>query len=401
MSDRLRALRDERMTHVTAMRAIVDAATAEKRAPTAEEQQKHGELFAKTEELRGQIEMLERQAQVDKAAAERAAEAERNKAKGGGDEAPELRAFRSYLRGAVLSGEDMRALQVDQGTAGGYISAPQAMVDGLIKNVDDLVFIRARATKYRQEQADSIGIPTLAADPDDADWTYELGTGNEDSAMSFGKREMRPHPLAKRIKVSKKLIRSATMDVVSLVQQRLAYKFGIAQEKGFMTGNGTRQPLGVFTASTDGISTARDVSSGNTTTSIGFDGLTAAKYSVKAPYWANAAWVFHRDAMKQISQLKDGEGQYLWRPSVLEGEPDRLLGHPIMVSEYAPNTFTTGLYVGLFGDFSHYWIVDALDLQFQRLVELYAETNQDGFIGRMETDGAPVLAEAFARVKLA
>jgi hypothetical protein len=30
-----------------------------------------------------------------------------------------------------------------------------------------------------------------------------------------------------------------------------------------------------------------------------------------------------------------------------------------------------------------------------------AETNQVGFIGRLETDGAPVLEEAFVRVKLA
>jgi hypothetical protein len=37
----------------------------------------------------------------------------------------------------------------------------------------------------------------------------------------------------------------------------------------------------------------------------------------------------------------------------------------------------------------------------QRLVELYAESNQTGFIGRYQGDGAPVLGEAFARVKLA
>jgi hypothetical protein len=37
----------------------------------------------------------------------------------------------------------------------------------------------------------------------------------------------------------------------------------------------------------------------------------------------------------------------------------------------------------------------------QRLVELYAETNQVGFIGRAEVDGMPVLAEAFARLKCA
>jgi hypothetical protein len=46
-------------------------------------------------------------------------------------------------------------------------------------------------------------------------------------------------------------------------------------------------------------------------------------------------------------------------------------------------------------------IADALSMQIQRLNELYAETNQVGFIGRWETDGAPVLEEAFVRVKLA
>ena len=44
---------------------------------------------------------------------------------------------------------------------------------------------------------------------------------------------------------------------------------------------------------------------------------------------------------------------------------------------------------------------DALYMQVQRLNELYAETNQVGFIGRLETDGAPVLEEAFVRLKLA
>jgi HK97 family phage major capsid protein len=86
---------------------------------------------------------------------------------------------------------------------------------------------------------------------------------------------------------------------------------------------------------------------------------------------------------------------------VRAGEPDRILNLPVAMSENAPNTMTTGLYVGMLGDFSHYWIADALDMQVQRLTELYAETNQTGFIGRMESDGMPVLAEAFVRVKLA
>jgi HK97 family phage major capsid protein len=78
-----------------------------------------------------------------------------------------------------------------------------------------------------------------------------------------------------------------------------------------------------------------------------------------------------------------------------------LFGVPLFVSEYVPNTFTTGLYVGIIGDFSYYHTADALDFSTQRLNELYAATNQTGFIGRLESDAMPVLAEAFVRVKLA
>ena len=235
-------------------------------------------------------------------------------------------------------------------------------------------------------QADSLGVPSLDNDPADADWTAEIATGSEDSTMDFGKRELWPHPAAKRLKVSKKLLRNSGMNVERIVMERLAYKFSVTEEKVFMTGTGSNQPLGLFTSSSDGISSARDVSTGNTTTAIQFDGLIEAKYSVKGGYWKNAKWLFHRDAMRNISKLKDGEGQYLWLPSVREDEPDRLLGQELLTSEFVPNTFTTGLFVGMYGDFKHYWIADALSVVIQRLTELYAEANQDGFIARMEVD---------------
>jgi HK97 family phage major capsid protein len=313
------------------------------------------------------------------------------------------KAFHVFLRNGApgLGAEELRALQADSDPAGGYVVAPEQLVQEILKAVDDKVYIRQFATKYMVERADSLGVPSLDADPADADWTNELGTGSEDSTMAFGKRTFHPHPLAKRIKVSNKLLRSSFLDVEQLVRDRLAYKFSISQEKGFLTGSGAMQPLGVFTASDNGIPTSRDVSTGNTTTSIQVDGLIEAKYALKQQYWPNAFWIFHRDAQKQISKLKDGEGQYLWRESTRVGEPDRLLGFPVYMSEYAPNTFTTGQYVGILGDFRFYWIADAMDMQVQRLMELYAESNQIGLIGRLETDGMPVLSEAFVRVKLA
>jgi HK97 family phage major capsid protein len=413
MSAKLKELREARGKAVADARAILDKADAEKRSVNKDEDTAYTALFTKQEELRGQIEREERQVEVEREAASAALRSRDALRDGGAGRAvdPEARgahdsdeyraAFSKLLtQGArSLSEAETRALQADSDTAGGFTVAPQQFVNQLIKNVDDLVFIRQRATKFRLATSDSMGAPSLAADPADADWTTELATGSEDSTMSFGKRELNPHPLAKRLKVSNKLLRLVS-GTDALVRDRLAYKFAISQEKAFMTGSGSNQPLGLFTASANGVTTARDVSTDNTATSVTMDGLLNTKYSLKGQYWNRADWIFHRDAMKQISKLKDGEGQYLWRESVRDGEPDRLLGRPIMMSEYAPNTFTTGLYVGILGDFSNYWIADAVDMQVQVLKELYAETNQTGYIGRLSTDGMPILAESFARVKL-
>jgi len=315
----------------------------------------------------------------------------------------EARTWFGELRSANprSGGYQYRTLQVGSDPEGGYLVRPEQFVARLIQAVDDQVHIRQVATVFQVAEASSMGVPTLDTDPDDADWTSELLTGNEDTAMRFGKRSLKPNPLAKRIKLSRTLLRLAALPSEQIVIGRLAYKFGISQEKAFLTGDGADKPLGLFTASSDGVSTGRDVSEGNTTTSIQFDGLQEAKYSLKAQYWPRARWLFHRNAVKQVSKLKDGEGRYLWEPSVRAGQPDLILGHPLLVSEYVPATFTTGLYVGMFADFAQYWIADSLAMEMQRLVELYAETNQVGFIGRMETDGMPVLEEAFVRVKLA
>lgn len=418
MSQKLKALRDKRGQLVADARAMLDKAETEKRKLSPEEEVTYKKLFDDQDAIRAQIEREEQLTEAERQSAAqseagREAAAAAARAAGGAAAAPGARAnprgtpeyreaFRRFVIGGrdTLSAAEVRALQADSDPAGGFAVAPEQFVKDLIIFVNNQVLIRGLATKFTLDSAQSMGAPSLETDIADADWTSELATGGEDSAMAYGKRELHPRPLAKRIKVANKLLRLSP-DAETLVRERLAYKFGVAQEKAFMTGTGASQPLGVFTASAMGITTARDVSTGNSTTAPSFDGLISAKYALKPQYWEKASWIMHRDVVAVVAKLKDGEGQYLWRQSVRDGEPDMVLGRPLLMSEYAPNTFTTGLYVGILGDFSRYWICDAIDLQVQRLVELYAETNQTGFIGRLETDGMPVLAEAFVRVKLA
>lgn len=402
---------EKRANLIAQARAILEEAKKANRGMTQEEQTQYDKLFNEASQLKETADREARQEALEKELELPYQPGTRSQPQGqnGNGADVEKRKYEAFQRALPawlmndwrsVTPQEMRALQADLDVSGGYLRPPQQFVDQLIKAVDNMVFLRQWATVHSVKSADSMGVPTLENDPADADWTTELATGSEDSTMSFGKRELKPHPLAKRIKISRKLIR-AVPNAENLVRARLTYKFGITQEKAFLTGSGAQQPLGVFTASDDGIPTSRDVSTDNTTTAVTFDGLINAKYTLKPAYWPSARWLSHRDFYKQVSKLKDGEGQYLWRESVREGEPDMLLGRPAFMSEYAPNTFTTGLYVSIFGDFSNYWIADAMTLELQLLNELYAESNQVGLIGRLESDGQPVLAEAFVRVKLA
>ena len=407
MNKRVREMLEQRARLAEEAGRILARAEAEERQLTGEEQAQFDALHEKIASLKRDADALaatlakqaEVEAELEGARTVPAGGAENRGAQGGVSSA--IKAFRSFLvsgRGS-LTAEELRALQVDSPTAGGYLVAPQEFTAELIKAIDDQTFIRQLATVLPVTAAESLGAASLDADPADATWTSELGTGSEDSTMAFGKRELKPYPLGKRIKVSRRLLRLASA-AEGIVRDRMAYKFGITLEKAAMTGSGAGQPLGVFTASADGISTARDFATGNAATYPTLDGLLEAKYGLKGGYWQRAAWIFHRDIVKLIAKLKDGEGKPLLELAMTPGMPDRLLGFPLYVSEYAPNTATTAQYVGIVGDFSYYWIAEALQFELQRLDELYAESNQVGFIGRLEADGMPVLGEAFARVKL-
>lgn len=333
------------------------------------------------------------------------------------DKSVQIKAVRSawakYLLGGrgYLTTDEIKAYQTDNPVNGGFLVAPQDFVRDLIVLVKDQVYVRQMATVFTVDRAESLGIPAIDADPSDADWTAELATGNTESTMALGKRELRPHPLAKNIQVSNKLLRNSAIDAESVIMDRMAYKVGVSEEKAFLVGTGADQPLGVFTATNQGIDTTRDVTAA-TTTAVAADDFISTKYKLKAQYMQKAVWILHRDVVAATRKLKDNNNNYLWTTGLtafggatgpgngLQGTPERLLDCPLLMSEYSPNTFTTGLYMAVLGDFSKYYIADSLDMQWQVLDQRYAELNQTGYIVRKETDAMPVLAEAFSRLIL-
>jgi HK97 family phage major capsid protein len=362
----------------------------------AEDKASLAKLEADYDKLNGQIVAEQKQLERERVIGEKAPAAPVDAKK-----AEQMAAFRAAL--ASGSREDMKvyaALQMDNPTQAGYLVPPEEFRTEMIKEMADLNIIRQKARVLPPLRgAHSLGFPTRTSAMTGGAWGTEISTAPTATSSAYGKREFKPNPYTALDKISETLVRNLP-SADGLVRGDFAEHFANALETVYMTGHGAGQPLGLFTASADGINTDRDVSTGNTATEIKFDGLYEAKYAVKAGYQPACEWYFHRDAVKYLAKLKDSNGQYVWQPSVVLGAPDMLLGKPVNMSEYIPHTFTAGLYVGLYGDMKYYWIVDSLLFQIKVLAELYAETNQIGYIGRLETDGAPVLSAAFARVKL-
>jgi HK97 family phage major capsid protein len=207
--------------------------------------------------------------------------------------------------------------------------------------------------------------------------------------------------VAKLLKVSKKLLRASPLGMEGIVRDRLGYKVGVTQSKAFNTGDGASKPLGIYTASAQGISTARDVDVGTGAGALDPDEFITARYTLRAGY--RGTWHFHRLGLAAFRKLKDTNGAYYWQPGLAVGVPSTFLDLPYVVDEYAPSTISAGAgnYIAVLGDFSYYWVAEALTMEIQRLDELYAATNQVGYIIRAEVDAMPVLEDAFVRLEFA
>ncbi|MEO8277758.1 MAG: phage major capsid protein [Thermoanaerobaculia bacterium] len=289
---------------------------------------------------------------------------------------------------------------VGSDTQAGFLVPPEQFVMELLKNLDDQTIVRGLARTFQVPVAKSLGVPKRTSKASTWVWGTEISPPTKDSQLAFGKRELHPKNASGLIIVSRDFLRQALMGPEGIVREEIARDGSELQENAFLAGNAANQPLGLFTASADGISTGRDISTGNTATEVTLAGLRGAKYNLKPAYWPAAEWLGSRKFHQQLYSIDDGNGRPMFVESVRVGEVDRVLGFPIHIDEFAPNTFTTGQYVSILGNFQYYWIADALDIEIQRLDELYALSNQVGFVARLKTDGMPVLEEAFTRLKL-
>jgi HK97 family phage major capsid protein len=85
------------------------------------------------------------------------------------------------------------------------------------------------------------------------------------------------------------------------------------------------------------------------------DDVLTLIYGRAVPYRVAGSLIMSNGAIVKARKFKDSNNQYLWSPSVMSGQPDRLLGFPVYEDPYlaTPASATKSV---IFGDASAYFI---------------------------------------------
>jgi len=294
-------------------------------------------------------------------------------------------AFWRVMRDKAVHPDVYNVLRIGEDEHGGYL-VPDEYQRTLIEALQEQNIFRQLAHVISTSSGDR-KIP-VAVSKGTAAWIDENAAYPE-SDDSFGQISISAYKLATMIKVSDELLHDSVFDVPSYIAREFARRIGAAEEEAFFVGDGVGKPTGILSA-TGGAETGITAASATTIT---FDEVMDLYYSLRSPYRKSSVFIMNDSTVKALRKLKNGNGDYIWQPSVTAGTPDTILNRPVYTSSFVPTLEGSAKPI-LFGDMHYYWIADREGRRFQRLNELYAPNGQVGFLSSERVDGKLILPEA-------
>lgn len=191
-----------------------------------------------------------------------------------------------------------------------------------------------------------------------------------ETELAFGSVSLNAYKQGGIIKVSEELLNDSDFDLTTYINQEIGLAIGEKEESLFVSGSGTNETRGIL-RTTSGI-TDTTILSGSVA-----DGLIDAQF-VNSHLRTYGVYVFGAGLAKAARKIKNDEGDYLWTPSLVDGQPDRFNGRPVYVTDAAPATLVSGSVAGAYVVPSDLVIGDRVPVTVQRLNELYSAA---GFVG--------------------
>jgi HK97 family phage major capsid protein len=277
-------------------------------------------------------------------------------------------------------GSYFNALETKSGPGGGYL-VPPAFRAGVVEALKQYGGMRQVATVITTSEGQDL---PFATDDDTGNEGEILAEGDEASEqdLAFGTRTLKAYVYSSKVvRVSVNLLNDSAFNLAGHLSKKFAQRVGRITNRHFTTGTGANQPMGITLDAPNGVTAAGQ-------SAVTWDELIDLEHSVDPAYrtMPGVGYMFNDTTLRELKQIKDGEGRPLWTVSVREGEPDRINGYRYVINQDMPS-MTTGLRAILFGDFSAYHIRDVDELMVMRLEELYALRRQVAFVAFSRHDG--------------
>ena len=387
-------LRTKRNTLWEQTKAFLEKHRGENGLVAADAVEQYNKMAQEVKDLGLEIERLEQQAQLDAQLSQPTSQPITSKPKANAPVAaknasptgtPEYsEAFWNMIRSRGSYGEIQNALSVGVDTEGGF-TVPDEFERKLVEALEENNIFRGLATIIHTSSG-TRKIP-IAQDTGLAEWIDE-GEEIPESDAAFGQTTLSAYKLGTMIKISNELLNDSAFDLASYIARRFGVRMGNAEEKAFITGDGIGKPLGLLddACAQVGVTAA-------SATAVTFDEVFKLYYSLKSPYRKKASFLCNEALLLQLMLLKDNNDNYIWKPGLDVGKPDTILNKPIRTSSFMP-ALAAGNKALVFGDYSYYWVADRQSRTFRRLNELYARTDQVGFLTTQRVDGKLILPEA-------
>lgn len=311
-------------------------------------------------------------------------------------EKAEAKAFTGFLRHGreALPADEVKALRVADDTTGGYL-APDQFVAEVIKGIVEISPVR-QAAKVGSTAAGSVILPKRTGRPT-ASWVGEVEDRPE-TGSTYGQVEIPVHEMACYVDVSLRLLEDAAVNIESEVASDLAEEFGRLEGVALVNGNGVKKPVGFMSDPGVGYTATGNAATLGTAPA---DTLIGFIYAMPAFYRNAGAWMMNGTTLAALRKLKDGQGNFLWQPSFRDGEPETILGRPVIEAPDMPDIGSAAEPIA-FGDFARaYRIYDRVSLSLMRDPFSQATNGLVRFHARRRLGAGVVLPEAIRKLRCA
>jgi len=319
----------------------------------------------------------------------------------------------AFVKGFMQKGDtdslkavEMKALSTSTGGDGGY-AVPLVIDTEIEKQLRNLSPLRSIVKVKEVESGNYKRLVNTGGAA--SGWVGEADGRAATATPSLREVVITPGEIYANAAATQRALDDMQFDAEAWLNEEVAEEFAAQEGAAIVNGDGTNKPKGFLTYTTSATGDATRTFGEIQHVITGVDGafpvsdpadiLIDLVHTLSARYRAGAHFVMNSKTLAMVRKFKDTDGNFIWRAGLSEGQPDTLLGYPVVEAEDMPDVTTDACAIA-FGNFERaYTLVERMGTRVLR--DPYTNKPYVHFYATRRVGGAVVNDDALKLLKFA